>query len=284
MNFYQLELFQTIALSQNMTQAASVLHISQPALSRTIKNLEAELGVQLFTRYGKRLALNENGEKLLRHCNSILGELDDLKNSFNDSRNKSVSLYVTAASALMPEIIEKFNTLHPYIKISMYQRQHMIGQGYDLNIYSSDFPVNEKNNQQLLEEQLCLAIPMNHKLAGLNEVDLHELREEFFISLTGDMPLYETSLHLCKNAGFIPKINLESNNPSIVMDLIRRGMGIAIIPDKTWLIQPNQKIKKIAIKSPGASRYINILQNYHNYIPGPVSLFKEFIVDYFASL
>ena len=88
----------------------------------------------------------------------------------------------------------------------------------------------------MLKENFCLAIPKNHKLVSLDEIDLYELRDEPFISLTSDLPLYTSTLQLCKQAGFIPKINLESNNPSIMIDFIKRGMGIAIIPEKTWRI------------------------------------------------
>lgn len=77
--------------------------------------------MQLFERQGKKLILNDNGKKLLKHCKSILSELNDLKDSFNSSMNKSVSLYVNAASSLMPEILEKFKELYPSIKISIYQ-------------------------------------------------------------------------------------------------------------------------------------------------------------------
>ena len=138
--------------------------------------------------------------------------------------NKSVSLYVTAASSLMPEILVEFKELYPSIKISIYQSKKN-SANYDLHIYSSDYSVLESNSTQVLKESFCLAIPKNHKLVSLDEIDLYELRDEPFISLTSDLPLYTSTLQLCKQAGFIPKINLESNNPSIMIDFIKRGMG-----------------------------------------------------------
>lgn len=101
----------------------------------------------------------------------------------------------------------------------------------------------------MLKESFCLAIPKNHKLVSLDEIDLYELRDEPFISLTSDLPLYTSTLQLCKQAGFIPKINLESNNPSIMIDFIKRSMGIAIIPEKNGELKTRQKSKKLRSKT-----------------------------------
>lgn len=136
----------------------------------------------------------------------------------------------------------------------------------------------------MLKESFCLAIPKNHKLVSLDEIDLYELRDEPFISLTSDLPLYTSTLQLCKPSGIHTKNKFRKQPPSIMIDFIKRGMEISIIPEKTWRIKNETKIKKIKIKNPIAFRYINIQKTSQNYIPTSVALFEDFVVSYFSQL
>ena len=80
MEIFQLIQFQAVAELEHMTQAAQRLNLAQPALSRTIQNLENELGASLFDRSGRRMHLNENGRILLRYSRQILSSIQDAKN------------------------------------------------------------------------------------------------------------------------------------------------------------------------------------------------------------
>ena len=71
MNLQQLEYFRVVATLEHITKAANVLHIAQPALSKIIKTLERELGLQLFDRVGKNIVLNENGKILLKYARQV---------------------------------------------------------------------------------------------------------------------------------------------------------------------------------------------------------------------
>ena len=87
MEFYQLVYFKQIAESENISQSAIQLNISQPALSRSLKNLEQELGVQLFNRQGKKLVLNNHGLAFLHYANRVLDTLNEGKETENQSQS-----------------------------------------------------------------------------------------------------------------------------------------------------------------------------------------------------
>ena len=88
MTFKQLEAFQKTAELENITKAAKELYISQPSLSKMIKDLEFELGYNLFERIGKNITLNKNGEILYKHVKSLQYNISTMKNELNEANEK----------------------------------------------------------------------------------------------------------------------------------------------------------------------------------------------------
>lgn len=104
--------FQKVAELEHLTKAAEALHIAQPALSRTIRSMEEELDVSLFTHQGRNIHLTRDGHILLKYTNKILGSLDDLRQELQDSRDLqqlTVKLAIMSSSRLIPAFLMKFN-------------------------------------------------------------------------------------------------------------------------------------------------------------------------------
>ena len=111
MDILQLREFKVVAEMQNVTRAAEALHIAQPALSRTIRNIEEELNIKLFDRRGRNIYLNNNGAILLKYTNDILNSIDQMKLELSEATFKSFStlpINFYAASALIPYIAKAF--------------------------------------------------------------------------------------------------------------------------------------------------------------------------------
>lgn len=103
--------FQKVAELEHLTKAAEALHIAQPALSRTIRSMEEELDVSLFTHQGRNIHLTRDGHILLKYTNKILGSLDDLRQELQDSRDLqqlTVKLAIMSSSRLIPAFLMKF--------------------------------------------------------------------------------------------------------------------------------------------------------------------------------
>ena len=106
MELQQLFHFQRAALLNNMSRAARELHITQPALSKSIAGLEEELGMQLFDRHGKKIVLNEAWEEILAHVNRIEAECEVIRRIAREKQPvKEVRLLVKAADQLIPDIV-----------------------------------------------------------------------------------------------------------------------------------------------------------------------------------
>ncbi len=121
----QLEVFIAIAKTENMSQAAGTLHLTQSACSMALSTLEKQLNSILFDRHNKRLSLNERGRFLLPKAISITTQMQDLQDSMMENNKESLSGHLiigaslTIGNYLFPKIVGNFVTLHPEVKISL---------------------------------------------------------------------------------------------------------------------------------------------------------------------
>lgn len=289
MELLQLKYFKKIAEAQNMTRVAEEIHISQSALSKTIRTLETELGVKLFDREGKYIKLNGNGKIFLKYVNRSLQSLKDAKKELDDYNNKKdqdIVIYVQAAMFMLPKIITGFNQKYPNIKFHISQKQFNKGENnYDFIIYiPSSEEINEKNSMTLLEEELKLAVSKNHYLTEKSDISLGSLSKEKFISLPSYTKLRKTTDHYCNLAGFTPNVILECYDSPTILELVKNGMGIAFVPKYSWGNIEHQELSLINIYSPKCTRCINLSWRESEYISESAKLFKNYIVEFFSNL
>ena len=133
MELLQLRYFCEVARRESVTKVAEELHVSQPSLSKTIKNLEQELGVVLFDRVKKRIVLNEQGKEFYDKVSKGLNLIDSAVDGLSvtpDSENGTISLIVKAGQCFFPPMYDLFCKLHPNIildvaNFSLMQRKLM---------------------------------------------------------------------------------------------------------------------------------------------------------------
>lgn len=289
MELLQLRYFKKIAEAQNMTRVAEEIHISQSALSKTIRTLETELGVKLFDREGKYIKLNENGKIFLKYVNRNLQSLEDAKKElydYNNTQDQDIIIYVQAAMFMLPKIISGFNQIYPHIKFHISQKQFNQGNSkYDFMIYiPAPDEINNENSITLLEEDLMLALPKNHYLSNNAEICLNNVSNENFVCLPSYTKLRKTTDHYCKMAGFTPNIILECYDSPSILELVKGGMGIAFVPKYSWGNIEHQELSLVDIHSPKCTRCINLSWNESEYISESSKLFKDYIIEFFNNL
>jgi len=291
MDFLQLQYFKTLAEYEHMTQAANVLHIVQPALSRMLRNLEKDLGLLLFDREGKNIRLNENGRIFLHHTNNILREIEEARAVLADRRGNSerqVRLSMYAATSLMPGIIRSFKKSNPDILIKITQSGaggEGIPDNCDILINSGMQPPNKHNCITLLHEEILLAVPVSHPLGSRKSVRLSEVAQAPFISLHKGSGLRIVTDAYCLEAGFRPKIVLESDNPSTLRDLIGLGVGLCFVPRLTWAgIDIGLEVSLVEIEEPNCLRYIYMMWSENRYVSSAAKLLQKHLTKFFAKL
>ena len=289
MDVNQLRYFKKVAELEHITRAAEELMVAQPALSKTIKLLEKEVGVKLFDRKGKNIFLNEKGRVLLKYTNEILTLMDNIKVEIDDlakKENKTVKVSIQAATRLMPQLILGFKKKYPEIKVIIVQQDFEEGSDLqsDLYIYSTCAPLKKENGITLLEEECLLGLPENHKLAREKVVKIKDLKNEDFLILQNKMPLSQITKYCCRHAGFEPNIILECDSMSTFLAFIEIGMGIAFIPSVTWDCSGHPSVRLLKVDSEKNKRYINICWREKQYLSNSAQLFREFVVEFFEEL
>lgn len=160
-NFTSLMYFQKVAELEHLTKAAEALHIAQPALSRTIRSMEEELDVSLFTHQGRNIHLTRDGHILLKYTNKILGSLDDLRQELQDSRDLqqlTVKLAIMSSSRLIPAFLMKFKEEYPetILEIVPQNSDSANASKTDLTLFSSLKHIDNDHTITLFRENLVM--------------------------------------------------------------------------------------------------------------------------------
>lgn len=289
MELLHLKYFQKVAQTQHISKSAEELNIVQPALSRSINNLEKELGVKLFNRNGRVIELNENGKIFLNVVDDILTNLENGKKKLLDMNNKldnEIKLVVLSATISIPNLILEFRKLYPetIFKLIQYTPDVLKSKDYDFIISSTFNKIESENNIVLLKEDIVLGVSSIHNLASKNSINLKDVENEDFIGFAKNKPFRDISDRLFNDAGINPKIVFESEMPQVVCGLVKAGVGLSLIPLKTWDIVSDDSIKLLNITSPNCNRYLNLSWNADCYLSKLALIFKDFVRQYFSKL
>lgn len=282
MELQQLQYFLVAAQYEHITKAANSLHIAQPALSQSIKRLEAELGVKLFDRRKGGITLSASGRLLVEELKPIMQSLDNLPKKLQDTskkRNQTIHLNVLAASILVTNCIIAYKEKHPEVHFQFVQSQS--ATDYDLCITATLPRRNPAANQNLLEEDFFLAVPANSKYAAYESIELKEVAGEGFIFMADTRPIRSICDQFCIEAGFKPDIVFESMNFEAVRSLISAGLGVGFWPEYSWeSAGRSNNMVLLPITSPECKRDIIITYNKEFSDSPVVEEFYKFLMDY----
>lgn len=239
MDKLQLEYFLSVAQTLNISKSAEALYISQSSLSQTIKRLEKEIGYSLFDRNGKHLMLNENGRIFLRCVNEMQklynNALEEISER-NDMINREINLNMRCASYFLPQLMIYLRNKLPHtaFRISQHNYNDSHGNDIDLMIFATPEPINSKCTALLLQEDILLAVPKNHKLFHASQISISDLAAENFISLNPAWSLEQAIRAECERNNLCPETTIQVDNPDVLRRLLSEQLGLAFVPEKTW--------------------------------------------------
>ncbi|MGG0463132.1 LysR family transcriptional regulator [Priestia aryabhattai] len=289
MELLQLKYFQVVARLEHISKAAEELYVSQPALSKTISQLEKELGIRLFDRNGKYIKLNRYGKAFCAKVERALKTLEDAKHELKDMSNdpcEEIRLVVLASSHLLPELLSRFRERYPQVRFRLMQHLTNSYSQPDFDLCISAFPLTTRQIEHtpLLRESILLAVPHDHHLAKQSRVKLNELKNEKFIVLKKGKELRKITDVICKEQNFVPQITFESDDPATVRGLIRAKQGIGFIPEVTWGGSTGKDVKLLKIEGETFERTIFLAWNNGGYVTDLQQTFRQFVIDYFKHL
>jgi LysR family cys regulon transcriptional activator len=245
MNLHQFRFVQEAARRNlNLTEAAKALHTSQPGVSKAIIELEGELGIDIFTRHGKRLKrITEPGQQVLRSIEVILREVNNLKRigeqfSAQDSGTLSIATTHTQARYVLPVPVAKLRATYPKVNISLHQgapdqvARMVLDEVAEIGIATeslSDYP--ELVTLPCYEWEHVLVLPQDHPLTRKTRITLEDLSQEPLItyhpSFTGRTRI--DNAFAAKQ--LTPRIALEAIDSDVIKTYVGLGMGVGIVAE-----------------------------------------------------
>lgn len=286
-----LEYFRVAARHEHMTRAAEELRITQPSLSRAIAQLEAEFEVRLFDRVGRRIRLNHYGEALLRSVERTSRELEEIRREIADLAGGEVGhvrLTIHAGTQLLPDLLSKFRCKHPNIRFNVFQRNapeafEQLQRGeVDLCISCPPPQIPGVEAVDLVTEEIVLAVPTDHWAAGRRQVRLDEVAAESFISLKPGYNLRNVSDALMRQAGLDFRFAFEGDNPAVIPDLIRSGLGIGFVPYVTWSSAVGTSLALLRLEDSKVERTLGLSWRSDSYVSKAEQYFRQFVIQYFS--
>lgn len=257
MELLQLKYFLAAAGFEHMTKAADSLHISQPALTRSIKRLEKELNTRLFVQEGRSVRLSDQGVLLAEKLTPIMKAIDALPGELAhaaETAEKTISLNILSASEMITNIIILYKEQHPEVNFQISQK--IDSNDWDIRI-STILPREDASAvHAAFREEIFLAVPADSPFAGKDEITLKDASAERFITMDSKRPLSLLTSQYCRACGFEPEVVFTSDNPAAVKNLIGAGMGVGFWPALSWGRLPGEKVKLLHISEPSCMREI----------------------------
>lgn len=241
MELNQLRAFLAAAQHENMTRAADALHVTQPALSRTIARLEQELGVQLFDREGRAIRLNEFGRAARVHAEAVLAELASMERHLHDLSGglggtiRVASSFPNREPDFLHEAVRSFAFEHPEVRFRILQmepqqiRQALAEQRVDLALTVPSVQSEEVEWRSVRTEPMGVILAKTHPLAARTPLHVADLAGERFYCNNSNSDSYDLTRSFCAQAGFEPDVCYEGDSPQFIGEAISRGMGVSFI-------------------------------------------------------
>ena len=245
MNLHQFRFVQeAVKRNLNLTEAARSLHTSQPGVSKAIIELEEELGIEIFTRHGKRLKrVTEPGLQVLKSIDLIMREVGNLKRigneySAQDSGTLSIATTHTQARYVLPPSVTQLRQAYPKVNISLHQgapdqvAQMVMDETADIGIATESLAAYAGLvTLPCYEWQHMLVLPAEHVLCSRERVTLEDLAEHPLItyhpSFTGRTRIDQAFA----TRNLQPRIALEAIDSDVITTYVRLGMGVGIVAE-----------------------------------------------------
>jgi LysR family cyn operon transcriptional activator len=289
MNLRQLQTLIIIADAGGFASAAGRLHLSQPAASRQIQALEAELGVLLFDRIGRRLQLTSEGEDIVRRGRRLLQEADSLRDRADALKGGLTGTLRVGGSpqhieTVLAPFVTRFRRKHPGIEVHFVEDggariSDRLAQG-DVQVVLTTAG-NELFFSRLLYPAYALAVVApSHPLGRRTSVDVSELADEPLLLLHrgfGSRGWFDAA---CQNADVSPPIVLESGAPHTLMALAASGEGMAIVPSNVSIPRKGVKVMSVTYRGTPIGRWVLVAWDSRRFFPPFAQHFVNELVAY----
>lgn len=244
--FRQLQYFVAVAEQGSVTRAAQNLSISQSSVTEAIKELEGDLGVELFERHPRGLSITYNGHQFLRHATKILATVSDARHVFAETKSNTggtLNIGVTSlvAGYVLSDLLARYRRACPGVEVSAiedngsYLEHLLIGGELDVAV----MVISNLRDRMALQAEILetspyrLWLPIGHPLVSADIISIADITKEPLIMLTVD-EIEENTGKLLSALGARPHVAFRTRSVEAVRSLVATGAGVALLPDLVY--------------------------------------------------
>ena len=244
MELRHLRYFVAVAETRHFGRAAARLHLAQPALSQSVRQLEAELGAPLLLRTTRQVSLTPAGEFFLEQARGVLTAVEDGARGVGRIAEGRLGLVRiaftgTAAFSQLPRIARLVKQELPGVALEIHadlltpaQTEGLLAGRLDLGVLRLPVGTDRLAVRTVAVEHLVLALPADHRLVTEPAVALPDLRREDFITYAEDHSAVNQALHrTCREAGFAPRVEHRAPGTAVLLALVAAGLGVSLVPE-----------------------------------------------------
>ncbi|MDH3354956.1 MAG: LysR family transcriptional regulator [Chromatiales bacterium] len=286
----QLEIFIAVSKAESYTQAAKVIHLTQPAVSMQIKQLEHQLGIPLFEQLGKKIYLTESGKEIHQHARNILEQLNEMETFIDNTKGlnqgKLRISVATTANYFAPALLSTFYKRFPGVTVTLdiTNRQTLIQQldenEVDLVIMGQPPKNMALDATPFMDNPLVIIAPPNHPLNGKKKIPLARLEEEVFLVRETGSGTRIAMEKFFKNHKLQLTTGMEISSSEAIKQSVSAGMGLGII--QVDAIQTELTLKQLVVldvEHLPIQRHWYIVHRKGKRLSMLANAFKQFIID-----
>ena len=260
----RLRVLREVAARGSFSAAATALAFTQSAVSQQVAALERETGTRLVERGVRPVRLTDAGRALMAHTEAVLARLDEAEQELGELAGLRrgrlrLASFPTAIATLVPRAVAEFRRRHPDVDLTVVDDHHQgvlrrlarweldLALVYDhASLPEPEVPVERSH---LLDDPFDLVVPTGHPLAGRTSAALEELAGETWIGGTPHGAYASIVLHVCRAAGFEPRVVFGSDDYNAVQAFVAVGLGVALLPHLALTV-PRPGLARVVLDDP----------------------------------
>ncbi|HSN73145.1 MAG TPA: LysR substrate-binding domain-containing protein [Steroidobacteraceae bacterium] len=242
MNLRDLRYLVAVADTLHFGRAAERCHVSQPTLSAQIRKLEDYLGVEIFERQPKKVAVTEIGSQIVARARTVLQDADEIIALARTSHDPlagrlKLALIPTIGPYLLPRVSSKLRKHLPRLQLMLYEYQtddllrRLRNGELDLGILALPVPLEALESRELYEEPFTVALPRHHPLARKDDLQLSDIAGETLLLLEDGHCLRDQALEVCSRVQMRENQDYRATSLETLRQMVAAGLGVTLLPD-----------------------------------------------------
>lgn len=290
----QLRVFDAVARHLSYSRAAEALHLTQPAVSMQIKQLEDGCGIPLFEQLGKKIYLTAAGAEFRQHCSKVLQELNDAEAMLSDFKGMrgKLSIYVAStASYFTPQLLAEFCKLHPKAQVSLNVTnrevllQRLTNNETDMAIMGRPPEGLDLDATPFMDNRLVIIAPVQHPLAGEKNIPLPRLGEETFLVREQGSGTRIAMERFFAEQGIRLVTGTEMSTNEAIKQAVQAGMGLGILSLHTLQLELEmRRLTVLDVQSFPIQRRWYVVHRKGKRLSMAAEAFKNFLISEAAGL